>query len=74
MRGRFASGILRTLDLPEFIAESDDGYIELVARVARDLAMRTSLRERIARARPAAFGTIEPVRSLERFALDAAHA
>jgi len=67
MRGRFASGILRTLELPELIAESNDGYIELVARVAGDQAMRTRLRERNARAGPPVFGTIEPVRSLERF-------
>jgi len=67
MRGRFASGILRALELPELVAESDDAYAELIVRIASDKAMRGVLRDRLARRRSTVFYTVEPVHSLERF-------
>jgi len=67
MRGRFASGILRALELPELVAESDDAYAELIVRIASDKAMRGVLRDRLARGRSTIFNTVEPVHSLERF-------
>ncbi len=36
MRGRFASGILRRLGMAELIAASDQEYVELIVRLARD--------------------------------------
>ena len=67
MRGRFASGILRELGLNELIAESDEAYINLLVRLARDPALRRTLRSRVQHSRGALFGDVAPVRAIEDF-------
>jgi protein O-GlcNAc transferase len=72
MRGRFASAILKRMDLAELIAASDEAYAELAVRVVRDDAYRESLRRRIAQRRAPLFGDVATVRALEDFLIRSA--
>lgn len=47
MRGRFAAGILRQLDLADDIATDHGGYVERVVRLASDAKRRARLREEL---------------------------
>jgi len=67
MRGRFASGILRELGLPELIAESNDDYIDLVVRLAGDSPLRSFLKHRIADSRRKLFDDANSIRDFEAF-------
>jgi protein O-GlcNAc transferase len=51
MRGRFASGILRTLGLEELVAQSAADYVRHAVALARDPQRRTAIRERLAAGR-----------------------
>lgn len=44
MGGRMSSTILRSLGKAEWVAQGEDEYVDIVARLARDVAGRTSLR------------------------------
>ena len=48
MRGRFASGILRTMGLGELVATDEAGFVAIATRLAVDPAWRDSMRQRIA--------------------------
>ena len=69
MRGRFASGILDCLGLPELVAEDRTAYVEAAVRIATDEARRarlcTELRARQARV----FADRAPIMAFERFLL-----
>jgi predicted O-linked N-acetylglucosamine transferase (SPINDLY family) len=67
MRGRFASGILRALELSELVAESDDAYIDLISKLGNDRALATGFRERFESLRPSLFDDRAPIRSFEEF-------
>jgi protein O-GlcNAc transferase len=67
MRGRLAGGILRRMGVTELIAATEDEYVNLAVRLARDAAYRQSVRQRIASSRPILFDDIAPVRALEDF-------
>lgn len=67
MRGRFASGILKRMNLPELVASGEEEYIALAVRLARDAEYRQAVRQRIGQARDALFDDTEPVRALEDF-------
>jgi len=67
MRGRFASGILRALEIPELVAESDDAYIDLLSSLGGDPALRSSVKTRIADSRAPLFSNREPVVDLQNF-------
>ncbi|MGH8660603.1 MAG: tetratricopeptide repeat protein [Burkholderiales bacterium] len=69
LRGRLASGILKRLGLPELVAQSDQDYIALAVRLARDTDYREHLRNRVAESRHLLFEDIEPIRALENFLL-----
>ncbi len=67
LRGRLASGILRNIDLQELIADSDEDYIELAVRLARDAAYRNAIRQRIASSRDALFYDASSIFAWEEF-------
>ena len=67
MRGRFASGILRRIGFAELIATSDAQYVELVARVARDVAYLQRVRGRMAESAPSLFKDLSPLPAFESF-------
>jgi protein O-GlcNAc transferase len=67
MRGRLAGGILRRMGMPELIADTDEGYINLAVKLARDAAYRREIRQRTEASRQILFDDIEPVRALEKF-------
>ena len=67
MRGRFASGMLQHIGLPELVARSDAAYIELAVALANDAERRADLRRRIARQREVLYEDERPVAALEAF-------
>ncbi len=67
MRGRLASGILKRLGLAELIALSEEDYVELAVRLARDNEFREHIRERIVASRHVLFADVAPIRALEEF-------
>jgi len=69
LRGRLASGILRRIGLDELVAQDEDGYVALAARLARDAAYRAQVRRRIEANRGLLFEDAAPVRALEEFLL-----
>lgn len=72
MRGRFASGILRRLDLADLVAPDGQAYVGIAERLARDPAHREDVRRRLAAGRPALFRDTGPLRALEDWLLGAA--
>jgi len=67
MRGRFASGILRELGMPDLIAGTDRDYAALIVALARDPVRLRDARERIRQARNRLFDDVASVRALEEF-------
>jgi predicted O-linked N-acetylglucosamine transferase (SPINDLY family) len=55
MRGRFASGILRAMGLPELVARDTAEYVRLAIRLATDQEYRAAMRARIAENRHALY-------------------
>ena len=69
LRGRLASGILRRIGLDELVAQDEDGYVALAARLARDAAYRgAGAASHRGQPQPAVRGR-RPVRALEEFLL-----
>jgi predicted O-linked N-acetylglucosamine transferase (SPINDLY family) len=69
LRGRLASGILKRMRLPELVASTEQDYVALAVRLARDAEYRRSVRGRIAANRQVLFEDIAPIRALEAFLL-----
>ncbi len=67
MRGRFASGVLRTLGLPELVATDTAEYVRRAAALARDRQLRGSLRERLIAARARLYGDRGAIDALTQF-------
>jgi predicted O-linked N-acetylglucosamine transferase (SPINDLY family) len=72
LRGRFASGILRRMGLADLVVQTENDYIALAVRLARDTAFRHGVRRRIEQARHAVFDDQEPIRGLEKAIADIA--
>jgi predicted O-linked N-acetylglucosamine transferase (SPINDLY family) len=70
LRGRLASGILRIMEIPELIAQTDDEYVELAVALASDRLFQDRMRAAIIARRGILFDDIEPVRALEEFLLE----
>jgi predicted O-linked N-acetylglucosamine transferase (SPINDLY family) len=70
MRGRFASGILKRMGLPELVAPTRERYVELAIRLAQDADYRRDVRARIAASRSVLFDDVAPLRALEDFLLE----
>jgi predicted O-linked N-acetylglucosamine transferase (SPINDLY family) len=69
LRGRLATGILRRLGMTELIAATEEDYVRLVVKVARDPSLRDDLRSRIVERREVLFEDMAPIRSLEELLL-----
>lgn len=67
MRGRFGSGILRRMNMDEWIARSDAAYVDQAVALVLDEGLRAHMRDEIVARRGVLFGDMEPVRALERF-------
>ncbi|HLH91783.1 MAG TPA: tetratricopeptide repeat protein [Xanthobacteraceae bacterium] len=65
MRGRHSLAILRLLDVPETVADSEDEYVEIAVRLGRDPAWRAAIRARMAANRRRVVADATPVRALE---------
>lgn len=71
MRGRFASGILRRLGLPELVAATEEAYVALAVKLVEDASFRKDVSQRIVARRAALFRDEAPVRALEEFLVTA---
>jgi protein O-GlcNAc transferase len=65
MRGRLASGILRTMGIDELVATDHAEFVAIATRLATDPAWRRALRERIAARLPAVCEDREAVAALQ---------
>lgn len=72
MRGRFGSGILRSINLDCLVVNNEQDYISLVVKLATDKDYQQSIRHKISDSRVALYGNTEPIRFLEKILLDAA--
>jgi predicted O-linked N-acetylglucosamine transferase (SPINDLY family) len=66
LRGRLGSGILRTLDIPELIAEDHASYVEIAVRLASDSVYRDAIAARMRLAAPRTYADRGAVQALER--------
>jgi predicted O-linked N-acetylglucosamine transferase (SPINDLY family) len=67
MRGRFASGILKRIGLPDLVASSEAEYVEVAVRLVKDHQLRSMVRERMALSRHLLYHDIEVIRAMENF-------
>jgi protein O-GlcNAc transferase len=67
MRGRLASSILKRMGIPELVAQSEEDYIALAVRLAKDADYRGHIRDRIEKSRSVLFEDMAPIRALESF-------
>lgn len=65
MRGRFASGILKRMGLPELVVDSEEDYVALVVRLVQDRQYRRCLVDHIKQFRDVLFDDCETIRTLE---------
>ncbi len=71
MRGRLASGILKRMGLSDLVAQTEEDYVALAVRLARDAGHRKQVSERIETSRPVLFDDVAVIRALEDFLLEA---
>ncbi len=67
MRGKFASAILKRINLAELVADSHESYVDIAVRLARDQVFNSDVRERIRNSRQILYGDAEPITALEDF-------
>ena len=70
MRGRHCHAILQMLGIGETVAGSEDEYVDIAVRLARDPALRAALRQRTAANKAKLFADPAPVRALEQWIED----
>jgi protein O-GlcNAc transferase len=70
MRSRHCGAILQMLGIDETIARSEDDYVDIAVRLARDPALRSALRQRTAANKAKLFADPTPVRALEQWIED----
>jgi predicted O-linked N-acetylglucosamine transferase (SPINDLY family) len=71
MRGRHTDAILRRIGCEATVAGSVDEYVAIAARLGRDAAWRTQVRQAVARGKARAFGDLDYMRGLEAFLAEA---
>ncbi len=71
MRGRLASGLLRRLGLENWIASTEEDFIDKALQLTQSPALRSALSQDICQRRPILFNDLEPVRALERVLVEA---
>jgi len=74
MRGRHATAILQTMDVPEAIAADIEGYVAAAVRLACDGAWRAALSGKIARNKHRLYRDRSCIAALEEFLLTQARA
>lgn len=67
MRGRFASGILKRMGLPELVAASEEDYVALAVKIASDSEYRDRIRTILDRSGHILYEDGTPIRALEEF-------
>lgn len=67
MRGRFASAILKRMQLGELVGRDKQAYVECAVRLAQDRDYNAGIREKIVRSREVLFRDSKPIRALEDF-------
>ena len=67
MRGHFTAGILKRLDLAEFIAGQVEDYVALAVRLGREPELRTAVCKRMAANRPRLYEDLSPIEALADF-------
>jgi len=67
LRGRLASGVLQRMGLGELVAASEEEYVDLAVRLARDGDYRDQVRRRIQSGRHVLYRDSAPIRALEEF-------
>jgi protein O-GlcNAc transferase len=65
MRARQTSAMLRIMNIPELIADSDEAYVANVVTLAKDPERLRAIRARILAGRDALFNDVSTVRALE---------
>lgn len=70
MRGRLASAILTRMGMAELVAATDEEYVGIAVRLARDRIYRQRIRVAIDQKDGVLFDDPEPIRALEAFLLD----
>ena len=65
MRGRYTFGILKILGIEETIASSEENYIEIAVRLAKDNDFRNSIIKKIKKHKNRLFNDDKPIRFLE---------
>ena len=70
MRGRFASAILRKLKLDEWVAKSNEEFIEKAVFLLQSKAILQSYKDKIAESKEILFEDLEPIKALERFLIN----
>ena len=69
MRGRFASGILKKMAIPELIANTDEAYVELVIRLVQDKLYRNQITQKMIEMRDILYDDAESINAFENFLL-----
>ena len=72
MRGRHTAAILRRIGCEATIAGSEDDYVAIAVRLARDPVWRADIRRTVASGKHRAFRDTASIRALETFLVDAA--
>jgi len=55
------------MGLEELVAKTDEEYIDLVVKLAKDQPYRNSIREKITKFRDCLYEDVEPIRAIEHF-------
>jgi len=72
MRARLASGILKRMGLPELVTTSEDEYVDLAVKLARNTEYRGQVRTRLEASRGILYEDHAPIRALQDFLLQVA--
>ena len=67
MRGRFASAILKRMNLAELVTHDDQSYVDCAVRLAQDKRYRDDIRRKIESARGVLYGDPSSIFALEEF-------
>lgn len=67
LRGRFASAILRRMELHDLVAQSDEDYVRIAVRLAQNSQYRESVRKKIVARRDILFDDVAPIRAMEDY-------
>ena len=70
---RLASGILKRMGLSDLVAQTEEDYVALAVRLARDAGYRKQVSERIETSRPVLFDDVAVIRALEDFLVSVAN-